>query len=111
VENPPEGVIPEDFNLDLTDSSGFEFAIPGQPPPACAPPIPVSPNEGDMSPGVYEITERVLEPSEVLDPDRVEVDGDCEQVDPPNDELAAATGEIQEGESKTCTFINTYLDS
>jgi hypothetical protein len=104
---PNQEVVPEDFELNLIDSSGFEFAIIGQPPPACAPRIPVSPNEGDMSPGAYTVTERVLEPSEVPDPDSITVEGDCTLVD--NDQ-PTATGEIQEGDSQICTFINTCED-
>ena len=101
--------MPEDFELNLTDSSGFEFLIIGQPPPACSPRIPVSEGgiEEGMSPGAYTVTERVLEPSEVPDPDSITVEGDCTLVD---NDPPTATGEIQEGDSQICTFINTYED-
>jgi hypothetical protein len=111
VVNPPQGVGPLDFELDLIDSSGSEFVIPGQPPPDCAPRISVSEGgiEEGMSPGAYTITERVLEdePSEVPDPDSITVEGDCRLVD---NDPPTATGEIQEGDSQICTFINTYED-
>ena len=105
LENPPQGVTELDFELTLIDSSGNEFGIPGQPPPACSPRIAVSEGgiEEGMSPGAYTITERVSE--EVPDPDSITVEGDCTLVD---NDPPTATGEIQEGESQTCTFINTY---
>jgi hypothetical protein len=105
LENPPQGVTELDFELNLIDSSGNEVSIPGQPPPACSPRIPVSEGgiEEGMSPGAYTITERVSE--EVPDPDSITVEGDCTLVD---NDPPTATGEIQEGESQTCTFINTY---
>jgi hypothetical protein len=61
-------------------------------------------NEVNISPGAYEITEA---PNDISDPDAIEVEGDCTQ-DPANEQRA--TGEIQGGETRTCTFINSYED-
>ncbi len=110
LENPPQGVTPGDFELFLTDSSGFEIGMTFESMDCHL--IPVSPNEGDMSPGAYTITELVLRDpeTEIPDPDSITVEGDCTQIDPPDERQAAATGVIQEGESRTCTFINTYED-
>jgi hypothetical protein len=106
VEDPNQEVEPDDFSLILTDSSGFQSGLIGQPPPDCNPPRPVGPGgpeEGEMSPGEYEVVET---PDDVIPtPDAIEVEGDCVQ-DPTNPQRA--TGEIQEGESQTCTFINIY---
>jgi hypothetical protein len=106
VEDPNQEVEPDDFSLILTDSSGFQRGLIGQPPPDCNPPIPVGPGgpeEGEMSPGEYEVVET---PDDVIPtPDSIGVDGDCVQ-DPTNPQRA--TGVIQEGETRTCTFINIY---
>jgi hypothetical protein len=90
---------PEDFTLEVVEGARDLHRVAGQPPPACEEErIPVSPGE-------YTVTDQ---PNlGVPGPDRVEVEGDCVQ-DPTNP--LRATGEIQEGESQTCTFINIYED-
>jgi hypothetical protein len=87
---------PEDFTLEVVDGARDLHRVAGQPPPACEEErIPVSPGE-------YEVSE-TLSPG-VPFPNRIEAEGDCE-LDPNNPPLR---GEIQEGESQTCTLINIY---
>ena len=97
-------VEPEDFTLVVSDDEG-DHRFAGQPPPACEEErIPVGSEDGEINPGEYTIIEEVS--TGTPSPDRVEVEGDCEldRSNPP------PRGEIQEGESKTCTFINIYED-
>jgi hypothetical protein len=99
VEDPSQEVDPNDFALIVTDRGGSVATVTGTSPPAC--------EDDDLSliPGEYEVTEEVI--TDAPDPDSIEVEGDCVQ-DPTNP--LRATGEIQEGETQTCTFINTYED-
>jgi hypothetical protein len=109
VEGPSQGVEPNAFTLTVTDSGGRNFVIGGPaPPPICEEErISVDPEGVGMNPGAYTVTEDPL--VNLPNPDRVEVDpsSDCEQ-DPSNP--LRATGEIQEGESQECIFINIYED-
>jgi hypothetical protein len=91
-------VVPFDFrfiirsDVQTTETQGF-------PPPECS--------EGLLSfVGEYEITEDTVG-SDAPPPNRVEVEGQCEQ-DPTNPQRA--TGEVEEGETETCTFTNIYED-
>ena len=111
-EEPPEGettlfvckevegnqeVEPGDFAFAIeTGPDGNNIFWPGQPPDDC-PPV------GDEIPGEYEVIEE-LSPG-VPEPDSISVEGGCTQ-DLTNP--LRATGELQEGETETCTFINTY---
>jgi hypothetical protein len=73
---------------------------------------PGSSRPGEVAPGEYVISE--LKSAFVTPPDSIEVEGDCTQIDPPDEvsTAAAATVEIQEGETGTliCTFTNVYED-
>jgi hypothetical protein len=73
---------------------------------------PGSSRPGEVAPGEYVIRE--LKSAFVTPPDSIEVEGDCTQIDPPDEvsTAAAATVEIQEGETGTliCTFTNVYED-
>jgi hypothetical protein len=72
---------------------------------------PGSQRPGEVAPGEYVIRELITSTTLSQPPDSIEVEGDCTQIDPPDDQtLAAATVEIQEGETGTliCTFTNIY---
>jgi hypothetical protein len=102
VEDPNQARIPFDFDLRFINSeedTQFPGGPPGDPDPDCQ----EIGQPGEVAPGEYEVIE--IPPSEA--PDSIEVEGDCVQ-DPTNPQRA--TGEIQEGETQTCTFINTYED-
>jgi hypothetical protein len=112
VENPPPNIDRGDFEFVVT-GPGVDIQFPGVPsnePDADCPPG--SSRPGEVAPGEYVIME--TDSSLIPDPDSIEVEGDCTQIDPPDESIAAAaTVEIQEGETRTltCTFINIYLDS
>ena len=103
-------LTPFDFQFSAT-GPGVDIQFPGVPenergndcPPG-------SQRPGEVAPGEYVIRE--LKNSQVPTPDSIEVEGDCTQIDPPDDQtLAAATVEIQEGdlgETLICTFTNIY---
>src|SRR5215208_4625578 len=96
VNDPNQEVVPFDFRF-IVISSDINVQFQGFPPPECS--------EGILSfVGEYEVTEDTVGSNAPL-PDRVEVEGDCVQ-DPTNP--LRATGEVEEGETEECTFINTY---
>jgi hypothetical protein len=105
VEDPSQEVEPEDFTLTVTDSGGHNFVFSQAiRPPACEEErIPVGTNDGEMNPGEYEVIEGPIDPS----PDSIEITGDCVDEDPADLVSRTATGVIQEGETQTCTFINS----
>jgi hypothetical protein len=105
VEDPSQEVEPGAFTLVVIDSSGSSASVGSPaPPPVCEEErIPVDPEGGGIVPGEYTVID---EPHFTIpNPDRVEVEGDC--VQDPTDPLRA-TGEIQEGETQECIFINIY---
>jgi hypothetical protein len=73
---------------------------------------PGSQRPGEVAPGEYVIRELITSTTLSQPPDSIEVEGDCTQIDPPDEQtLAAATVEIQEGdlgETLICTFTNIY---
>jgi hypothetical protein len=98
VNDPNQEVVPFDFRF-IVISSDINVQFQGFPPPECS--------TGILSfVGEYEVTEDTVG-SDAPSPDIVEVEGDCIQ-DPTNPQRA--TGEVEEGETETCTFINTYED-
>jgi hypothetical protein len=108
-----EELEPFDFQFSAT-GPGVDIQFPGVPANEMGndcPPGSVRP--GEVAPGEYLIRELVS--SQIPPPDSIEVEGDCTQIDPPDDfqTLAAATVEIQEGdlgETLICTFTNIYED-
>jgi hypothetical protein len=106
-----EELEPFDFQFSAT-GPGVDIQFPGVPANEMGndcPPGSVRP--GEVAPGEYLIRELVS--SQIPPPDSIEVEGDCTQIDPPDDfqTLAAATVEIQEGdlgETLICTFTNIY---
>jgi hypothetical protein len=107
VNDPNQEVVPFDIRFIARSSEGstesiqFQGGPPGDPGPSCSSPF----NPGELV-GEYSVTEDTVGSLAPL-PDTVEVEGDC--VQDPNNRLRA-TGEIQAGETQTCTFINTYED-
>jgi hypothetical protein len=104
VENPPPNIDRGDFEFVVTGPGvDIQFlGVPSNDPDADCPP-------GSSRPGEYVIME--TDSSLIPDPDSIEVEGDCTQIDPPDEAIAAAaTVEIQEGETRTltCTFTNIY---
>ena len=98
-------IIPFFFEFIIT-GPGENSQVPGGPIDDPDPDCPPGSNQpGEVAPGEYEIRE--IDSSSFPRPDSVEVEGDCMQ-DPTNPRIA--TVEIQEGETLTCTFINTYED-
>jgi hypothetical protein len=96
VNDPNQEVVPFDFRF-IVISSDINVQFQGFPPPECS--------TGILSfVGEYEVTEDTVG-SDAPPPDRAEVEGDCVQ-DPTNP--LRATGEVEEGETEECTFINTY---
>ena len=90
-------VIPLNFLFEITIGSETG-PIAGQHPDECPGNI--------LFPGEYTVTEVLL--LGTPEPDSISVEGGCTQ-DPANP--LRATGELQEGETEECTFINTYVDS
>jgi hypothetical protein len=113
VENPPTPLIPSDFEFIITgpDIAPGGIQVPGGPIGDPDPDCPPGSNQpGGVVPGEYVILE--TDSSVIPDPNTVQVEGDCTQIDPPNEAFeAAATVEIQEGETGTltCTFTNIYI--
>jgi hypothetical protein len=105
VNDPNQEVVPFDIRFIVrSESPGttqFQGGPPGDPGPSCSSPF----GPGEVV-GEYSVTEDTVGSLSPL-PDSVEVEGDCVQ-DPTNP--LRATGEIQEGETQTCTFIDTYED-
>jgi hypothetical protein len=98
VNDPNQEVVPFDFRF-IIRFGPETTQTQGVPPPECS--------EGELFfVGEYEVTEDTVG-SDAPPPDVVEVEGDCTQ-DPTNPQRA--TGEVEEGETETCTFINTYED-
>jgi len=105
VEGPaPQGVEPFDFRF-IAIGGGTNTQFQGFPPPECS--------EGIISfVGEYTVTEDMVGSDDIsTPPDTVEVEGDCTLVDNDPPFLGTATGEVEEGETEECTFINIYLDS
>jgi hypothetical protein len=109
---PNQELIPFHFEFIIT-GPGENSQVPGGPIGDPDPDCPPGSNQpGEVAPGEYVIME--TDSSVIPDPDSIEVEGDCTQIDPPSEAFeAAATVEIQEGETGTltCTFTNIYLDS
>jgi hypothetical protein len=105
VNDPNQEFIPFDFAMRFR-SAGVDLTFPGGP---IGDPDPDCPQDntlpGEVTPGEYSVTD--TPDGGVPPPDSIEVEGDCVQ-DPTNPQRA--TGEIQAGETQTCTFINTYED-
>jgi hypothetical protein len=104
VEGPaPQGVEPFDFRF-IAIGGGTNTQFQGFPPPECS--------TGIISfVGEYTVTEDMVGSVDIsTPPNRVEVEGDCTLVDNDPPFLGTATGEVEEGEIETCTFINTYED-
>lgn len=103
VNDPNQEVVPFDIRFivssEIPNTIQFQGGPPGDPGPSCSSPF----GPGEVV-GEYSITEDTVGSTAPL-PDTVEVEGDCVQ-DPTNP--LRATGVIQEGETQTCTFINTY---
>jgi len=109
VNDPNQEFEPFDFQFSVT-GPGQDIQFPGVPledQDADCPPG--SSRPGEVVPGEYVIRE--LTSAFVTPPDSIEVEGDCTQIDLPDvGTAAAATVEIQEGETGTliCTFTNNY---
>jgi hypothetical protein len=107
VEDPNQELEPFNFGITVRAiPSGvnivtFPGGPPGDPDPDC-PTANTAP--GEVAPGEYLVFENP--DIGVPNPDRFEVEGDCT----PGPNPLSATVEIQEGETLTCTFINTYED-
>jgi hypothetical protein len=106
VGNPPPNIEPFDFEFIVTGPGGFNSGqFPGG--PDCPP---GSNQPGEVAPGEYEIME--TDNPAIPTPNSIEITGDCVDEDPADELSRIATVEIQEGETLTCTFSNTYeIDS
>jgi len=91
---------PFDFQFVVT-GPGENIQFHGAPEEGTDPDCPPgSGRPGEVAPGEYVIRE--LKSAFVTPPDSIEVEGDCTQIDPPDEgTAAAATVEIQEGETGT----------
>jgi hypothetical protein len=104
VNDPNQEFIPFDFGMRFR-GGGVDETFPGGPIGDPDPDCQERNLPGEIPPGEYEVTDNP--DGGVPFPDSIEVEGDCVQ-DPTNPQRA--TGEIQAGETQTCTFINTYED-